>query len=119
MIVNYVKFYKKALDIDFDSSTYEVHHLDFDRTNNSIANLLLLPKKLHRKYHMTKEILAATPCVMTIQSSLTGYSYLEEHIKALRDYADVVDECRKWMDFKDYLLGLCPNHHGIILEVSK
>lgn len=32
-------------------SGYEVHHIDFDRSNNDISNLQLLSRKEHRKLH--------------------------------------------------------------------
>lgn len=47
---NYRKYYKDYYGIDFDSN-YVVHHIDFDRSNNDINNLLLLPSKLHSRYH--------------------------------------------------------------------
>ena len=49
---DYISIYKDATGIDFDSSNYEVHHIDEDRSNNDIENLVLLPKELHSKYHI-------------------------------------------------------------------
>jgi hypothetical protein len=47
---NYRKFYEeqtgKKIPKDFD-----VHHIDFNRNNNDIINLVAIPKKLHKKYH--------------------------------------------------------------------
>lgn len=34
------------------SDKYHVHHIDLNRENNEIYNLLILPKDLHIKYHM-------------------------------------------------------------------
>ncbi len=47
---NYRKYYKEYYGIEFDGS-YAIHHIDFDRSNNDINNLLLLPGKLHSRYH--------------------------------------------------------------------
>ena len=47
---NYRKYYKDYYGIDFDSN-YVIHHIDFDRSNNDINNLILLPSKLHSRYH--------------------------------------------------------------------
>ena len=47
---NYRKYYKEYYRIEFDSS-YVIHNIDFDRSNNDISNLLLLPGKLHSRYH--------------------------------------------------------------------
>ncbi len=48
---DYRKYYKDYYDIDFDGKEFEVHHIDFDRENNDIRNLILLPKGLHERYH--------------------------------------------------------------------
>ena len=47
---DYRQYYKEFFGIDFDKE-YAIHHIDFDRGNNDISNLLLLPIKLHSKYH--------------------------------------------------------------------
>lgn len=47
---NYRKKYKEYYGIDFDK-TFDVHHIDLDRNNNEIDNLILLPKNLHEQYH--------------------------------------------------------------------
>lgn len=39
-------------DIDYLSNEYHVHHLDFDRLNNSPDNLYVINKKLHMQFHM-------------------------------------------------------------------
>jgi len=47
---NYRKFYEqktgKKIPKDFD-----IHHIDFNRENNDIMNLVAIPKKLHHNYH--------------------------------------------------------------------
>lgn len=48
--MNYRKFYKDKLKIEFDNN-YEIHHINGDRKDNDINNLLLLPKILHEQYH--------------------------------------------------------------------
>ena len=47
---NYRDKYKRRFGIDFGPDM-AVHHIDFDRSNNDISNLILLPSKLHAKYH--------------------------------------------------------------------
>lgn len=32
---------------------FDIHHIDFNRENNNIKNLVALPKKLHKEYHKT------------------------------------------------------------------
>jgi len=33
------------------SRDLEFHHIDLDRTNNELENLIVLPRKIHRKLH--------------------------------------------------------------------
>lgn len=47
---NYREKYKRYYGIDFDKD-FDVHHIDLDRENNDIDNLILLPKILHERYH--------------------------------------------------------------------
>lgn len=49
---NYKKILSDALGgIRWDTEEYEVHHINHNREDNRVSNLLLLPKKMHRKYH--------------------------------------------------------------------
>ncbi|MGN0451460.1 MAG: HNH endonuclease [Acutalibacteraceae bacterium] len=57
---NYRTKYKRFYDINFDKS-YHIHHIDFDRTNNDITNLLLLPGELHTKYHLIINAISICP----------------------------------------------------------
>ena len=56
--MNYRKLYEKHYGIKIPPE-YDIHHIDFNRDNNSIENLLLLPKDLHRKLHWVRN----TSCV--------------------------------------------------------
>lgn len=47
---DYRKYYKEYYGITFDKDL-EIHHLDWDRSNNDISNLLLIPKATHEKFH--------------------------------------------------------------------
>ena len=44
---NYRKFYAEYYGIKWDPKKFQVHHIDGDRSNNSIENLVLLPTELH------------------------------------------------------------------------
>ena len=47
---NYRQFYKEYYGIEFGRE-FEVHHIDKNRDNNNIENLVLLPAKAHNYYH--------------------------------------------------------------------
>lgn len=46
----YRKKLEKAIGIQIPDG-FEVHHIDHRRTNDSIDNLVAIPKSLHREYH--------------------------------------------------------------------
>lgn len=48
---DYKKTYADYYGIIWDSAEFEIHHIDRNRENNDIHNLVLLPKKLHKEYH--------------------------------------------------------------------
>lgn len=63
---NYRQSYIKLLEscgcyLPADLENYDVHHLDCDRKNNSVSNLVLINKQIHELYHY-------------LQSRITHYS---------------------------------------------
>lgn len=50
---DYKKILSSALyNFRWDTSRFVVHHIDHNRENNSLENLVLIPKKMHAKYHL-------------------------------------------------------------------
>lgn len=101
--VNYRKIYKDHYNIDFNSE-YVIHHIDFDRNNNDISNLLLLPKELHRRYH---ELLQALDWlhwdtgVITLKSKINQFRLLPyASTNALIEFVYVYVECMGWYNEK-------------------
>lgn len=117
MATRYRDIYKKHYGIDF-SNEYVVHHIDFDRTNNEISNLLLLPKKLHSKYHMCMNCFetAGFSGYKTVDLSLNPHTLKSYNVTILNNLIECINECKKWCDYKLYLDGLMPNVHMIDLE---
>lgn len=109
---NYREKYKRYYEIEFGNE-YVIHHIDGNRENNDINNLLLLPSKLHSKYHFQKQIIETIPIPTTINgNSLHSQSY---YLDCLESFLDTLKECNKWYDYKMFLDGCIPNIHGIEL----
>lgn len=51
--MNYRKYYSEITGIDLKG--FEIHHIDGDRTNNNLRNLVHLSIKEHRGYHKSFE----------------------------------------------------------------
>ena len=103
----YRDLYKKYYNIDFDSS-YEIHHIDFDRNNNDISNLLLLPKDLHSKYHT---LLQRIDC----KNYKSGYFLFNikinpyfgifgtSTVEDVLEFYKVLEDCREWAIKKQFM----------------
>lgn len=124
-IINYRNKFKKHYNIDF-SNNYVVHHIDLNRENNDIKNLMLLPVELHTQYHyylnatlpMRK---GGSKTERTIEFRIRDHFVIanSEELELIRRLIDTIYQCSKWMDYKHYLDGLMPNIHGIQLDQEK
>jgi len=49
---NYIRTLQKtAYKMPLDLSKFEIHHIDLDRKNNDVFNLVLIETSVHRQYH--------------------------------------------------------------------
>lgn len=100
---NYRLKYKRYYDIDFDSS-YDVHHIDFDRTNNDINNLILLPKELHSKYHLLINELGGADNYGTVKFNVFINLLVSNYnASILEELGAVLQDINKWVVYKQKL----------------
>lgn len=97
---NYRALYKEHYNIDFGDDMV-VHHIDFNRSNNNIDNLLLMPKKLHSSYHWMISMLDGTGTGHISADLQLGSLMVPIHYPQwLRKMADVLDEVEPWVKLK-------------------
>ena len=101
--INYIKLYESHYGITWNRQKYQVHHIDCNRENNNIDNLILLPKELHQRIH-------TTPCFNDYPSPNMTFN---ECVKRYRDavfsgyndslfdlqippFIELMQECRIW-----------------------
>lgn len=77
-----------------------IHHIDFDRTNNEIENLLLLPRKLHAKYHFILNVIGATQGFADL--SLRNFNTSDYNLLIFKELPEIIFECKKWLRFKEH-----------------
>lgn len=95
--VDYRQLYKDHYGIEFGDDMV-VHHIDFDRTNNNIDNLLLMPKELHAKYHWHISSLGgAGTGNIDSDMRISGNTY---RISSLRGLADALEGTMEWLRVK-------------------
>lgn len=99
--IDYRQLYKDHYGIDFGREMV-VHHIDFDRTNNDISNLLLLPNKIHAKYHAAFKMLAGINMTRSINDEirLTDINVPLHYSQSLRNMADALDDVFPWIRMK-------------------
>lgn len=109
---NYRKIYEEKCGIKIPDG-YDIHHIDFDRNNNDITNLVMLPKKLHQEYHKLVNIpeFKMNTRIKSIFEIGIGHNWyvLEEYKK----FFNCWEECCKWVNYRDYLLGFSPNMYNL------
>lgn len=100
---NYRKLYKDYFGIDFDKN-YDIHHIDFNRDNNDISNLILLPKDLHAKYHTLINSLGGIDkngCIsINIYINIHCSNYGEQFLKQL---GETMEEINRWTLYRSQL----------------
>ena len=111
-VKKYREKYKKHYNIDFDGN-YAIHHIDGNHENNDISNLVLLPSKLHSKYHYQKQIIEE----QKVPTKISGNSANNEnyYLNCIEEFIETLKECNQWYDYKMFLEGRIPNIHGITL----
>lgn len=99
--MNYRKFYKDYYGIDFGPE-YDIHHIDQNRNNNDIKNLLLLPKRLHSQLHWVNNTLFAyfnnSKNFLQIMNNAHHCNYLSSTVEMWRV---LCEEMPKWIRRKE------------------
>jgi len=108
---NYRKLFCKHYGIKLDSR-YDIHHIDGNRENNDIGNLMILPKSLHAMYHSAKKAIATVPMDVCPSMCMPQYYDFSSDYK---NFCDIVSKCSIWYDYKMYMDGKMDNVHNITL----
>lgn len=103
--MSYRKIYSEITGVEVPIY-FDVHHIDFDRNNNDIENMVALPKKLHSDYHKHLPYLNYG---LPTQLSILNIGY----INLLTDYINIHIQCSKWINHRDYLLNKSPNIYNL------
>lgn len=105
-MAGYIKIYEDAYGITWDRKMYHVHHIDRNRANNDIKNLVLLPAKLHQELHSIPSAfwdgdnITANYLLMSFQKAiLNGYS--ESNLSfVLNPTLIILEKCIQWGIYK-------------------
>lgn len=98
--IDYRKIYKNHYNIEFGKE-YVVHHIDENRDNNEISNLLLLPLELHSKYHTCKNYfgnVAKNGICFDLTDS--GRMLRDMQLSELEKLLEVIKSIQEWVQYK-------------------
>ena len=104
--MDYRKFYEQILNVKLKKEE-EVHHLDRNRENNDIYNLIGIPRKLHKQYHTYLRIYE-DGLKMVVGTSLEFQKEYEFEIKKWKKHTEklinIENEIKKYIKKRNSLL---------------
>lgn len=90
---------------------FDVHHLDLDRSNNDISNLVAIPKPIHEKYHTLLNATSLAVSDLSFEEAIPKFSgkggegFFAYRVQRLQDYLAVYLEVQEWIIYREFLLG--------------
>lgn len=114
---DYREIYKRHTGKDIPKD-FEIHHIDFNRKNNDIENLVALPKEVHQEYHKRfKDMpIDTTLTIKILPIYASGREFNKYCVERINAFLEIWEICNKWCDYRDYLRGILPNIHDIEIE---
>ena len=106
-MTDYKKLYAQTYGITWDADL-EIHHIDRNRQNNDISNLILLPGYLHHELHICLN------GAVFMSEQVTAGDVIERMMERVFNYGDsydkqaflslllVLSECKRW-EFLKYV----------------
>ena len=77
---------------------FDIHHIDGDRNNNDISNLLMLPHTLHAEYHEWCFEYTKLMSTQDLDCKLCGYN--QHKFMVIEEFGKVLEKCREWILYK-------------------
>lgn len=99
--MNYRKFYEKETGKKVPE-WFEIHHIDENRNNNSIENLVAIPFELHNKIHLciTKDSVD-----LSFPNRIDVWMWYAEYLSyEIRKWKTIYNEFIEWLYFREFLL---------------
>lgn len=96
------KIYEDYFNIKVDDE-FVIHHLDGNRNNNDIKNLLMLPSELHGKYHEAQNEFETVYCSLNTNLTLASIMGVDLAFAKLAVLKNMIDKCHQWVNYKVHL----------------
>lgn len=102
--MNYRKFYKETTGVEIPKG-FDVHHIDGNRSNNDIMNLVAIPRNVHRSYHFHEIFLKEELC-FTVNCNPASYNY---HMNGLTRLSKSTEVIHYFIMYRNSLIGILSN----------
>ena len=80
---------------------FAVHHIDMNRSNMDISNLLILPDRLHRRYHLVLRRLGGNDSgFIDMKITADNINKTDKRIKLILEYMQIQKEMEIWFALK-------------------
>lgn len=112
---NYRQFYKEYYRVEF-SDKFDIHHIDMNRDNNMIQNLILLPRIVHSNYHTLENLVT----ISTLGNEQILFSIASKLNNAKTNFKAIYDICNEiyyWYGIKKEI-DIYINGCGYLPELS-
>lgn len=96
-MADYKKIYESYYNIEILSG-FDIHHIDNNRKNNDISNLLMLPHLLHVRYHNSLNEYMKMQKNGSFNGLLRGCN--QYNFSNIIEFGEVLEECQKWLLYK-------------------
>lgn len=113
------RIYCKTLGITLPRG-FDVHHIDLNRLNNDILNLVALPTILHRKYHMSAIMNYPEGCLTVGKIPPNQWiapgngDFIGQLITDLKEFRPLYYAIQSWIMYRDHLMNdRIPNFHEL------
>lgn len=99
-IMNYRKLYESHYGISIPSD-FHIHHMDRNRKNNAISNLLLLPGDIHSKLHFSGMVIEQALMSGKGPFSIKNGPHLRYISSFIELYASIIQSICFWVSAKE------------------
>lgn len=105
--MNYRKIYEEQTNEPIPEN-WEVHHIDLNRENNDIKNLVAMPKEMHIEFHSKLKKAEVAMKKLNIICGLDLFSgvnvFARENLHKLNEFIKIYNDCLQYIAYRDSLL---------------
>lgn len=99
--MNYRKIYEQHYGITIPDD-FEIHHINKDRTDNRIENLLLLPSRIHQSFHivdneLSRGFIENINYISATVNNVHELGYIREYVEV---WAKIIPALKYWSSVK-------------------